>query len=96
MEWLGGKVGKWMEEGSKRVEKVGKRYGILGFEKGSQGEQESEINQESALGVVQEIQERGTAQSGVAEKVASAIAAYVAVKASGLEPGSSVEEQDFC
>ena len=33
--WLGAQIREWMAEGEARAERVGRRYGWLGFEKGS-------------------------------------------------------------
>lgn len=68
-----GWVGEWYEEGEKRVEKVGKRYGILGYikvEKGDEGD-----------GTLLQVRTQREKGSGAAEKVADAISAYVLVKA---------------
>ncbi|KAK7472466.1 hypothetical protein VKT23_000581 [Stygiomarasmius scandens] len=35
--WMKQQFKAWVEEGEGRVERVGRRYGILGFEKGSEG-----------------------------------------------------------
>ena len=61
-------VAGWYEEGQKRVERVGRRYGILGYDRASQTD-------ESARGDAE-----GMSPSRAAEKVADAIAAYVVVK----------------
>ena len=83
------KLGEWFEEGEKRVEKVGKKYGILGYTKVSKadngtiqphiGNNEGESISEEAH--VLAIQTKG---SSAAEKVANAISAYVVVKVSHL------------
>jgi hypothetical protein len=67
--WWRTKVAAWYTEGSGRVERVGRRYGLLGFEKGSsvgEGEGEGE----------------GGGEGVVAAKVADAVGAYVLVKVS--------------
>ena len=94
--WIRGKIGKWMEEGSKRVEKVGLRYGILGFEKRVKGAPGAEVGQDPRQEVVKDVHAAGTGQTGVAEKVASAIAAYVAVKASDPNCSLGVKGSGAC
>ena len=73
-------VGKWMEEGSKRVEKVGKRYGILGYEKVDKSAASQIVEVQASDSGAMVVQEKRGGE--VAEKVASAIAAYVVVKVS--------------
>jgi len=64
-DWRG-LVGRWYEEGQKRVERVGRRYLILGYDKASKMEEGGKmLEMRSAT---------------AAEKVADAIAAYVVVK----------------
>ena len=65
-QWVGG----WYEEGQKRVERVGARYGVLGYEK--------VVHHQDSI-------KRETKPSMAAEKVANAIAAYVTVKV-GVSP----------
>ncbi|ORX33534.1 hypothetical protein BD324DRAFT_654120 [Kockovaella imperatae] len=73
-------VEKWMEEGSKRVEKVGKRYGILGYSKTSKETSKEDSKDPTPMPEdLSVVLDAGSPM--VAEKVASAIAAYVAVKA---------------
>jgi hypothetical protein len=70
-------MGKYLDEmfaeGERRVEKVGRRYGIFGFEKGSTVEDEQGPHELA----------RKVKNSGAGEKVANAIAAYVVVKVGG-------------
>ena len=67
-------VGNWYEEGQKRVEKVGKRYGIFGYEKKTKTATEDE-------GVGDhEGEMSGVTGTKAAESVANAISAYVVVK----------------
>lgn len=64
-------VSSWVEEGEKRIERVGKRYGILGYPKAlPKGTAEAESSTE--IGAVR--------NGGAAGGVASALAAYVVVK----------------
>jgi hypothetical protein len=77
-DWRG-RVGSWLEEGERRAEKVGRRYGIFGFEKGSQVEQ-------NKSDVVQE--RKGMRAAG---SVTNAVAAYVVVKVRGMDERVSQE-----
>ncbi|WVF70212.1 hypothetical protein IAT40_005001 [Kwoniella sp. CBS 6097] len=72
-------VREWYEEGEKRVERVGKKYGILGYKKKDpqgQVEKDNVGNDQAAL-----VRTDLSSESGAAGKVADAIAAYVVVKA---------------
>lgn len=62
-------VHEWYEEGARKVERVGRRYGWLGYEKGSKPGQEPDAHAEQIV----------TKDAGA---VADAIAAYVIVKVS--------------
>lgn len=62
-------VGSWYNEGEKRVEKVGRKYGFWGFEKGSKRDESEDLALQAS---------RGTERA--AEGIANAISAYVAVK----------------
>lgn len=66
-------VRDWYQEGIKRVDRIGKKYGVLGYEKQNAGE-------DGAAGPMQDLTARTTG-AGAAEKVADAVAAYVLVKA---------------
>jgi hypothetical protein len=80
-----GLVGKWYVEGERRVERVGKRYGILGYEKTVKGDKDSETmikegdDVASVASDANDLEKRART-SGAAEKVADAISAYVIVK----------------
>ncbi|WWD00156.1 hypothetical protein V866_007064 [Kwoniella sp. B9012] len=63
----------WYVEGENRIGKIGKRYGIFGYEKGDKDSKEGEENTDVLV--------QSGAGSGAATKVADAIAAYVVVKA---------------
>lgn len=66
-----GKIGSWLEEGERRVEKVGRRYGLLGFEKGSKiGQGEEDLVHQQRNGVL------------AAGSITNAVAAYLVVKVS--------------
>lgn len=67
-------VRDWYQEGIKRVDRIGKKYGVLGYEKQNAGE-------DGAAGPMQDLTARTTG-AGAAEKVADAVAAYVLVKVS--------------
>jgi hypothetical protein len=74
----------WMVEAEEKAERVGRRYGVLGYEKTVRGGK-------ADLPVVATADEPGLATvavqgqtGGAAEKVANAIAAYVVVKVSIL------------
>lgn len=71
-------VGNWLHEGQKRVDKVARRYGLFGYEKGAtQGhlaEDTVEAIEHDDLGKVK----RSTASTNIA----NAVAAYIAVKVS--------------
>ncbi|WVQ68829.1 uncharacterized protein L199_007038 [Kwoniella botswanensis] len=64
----------WYVEGENRIGKIGKRYGIFGYEKGVKDSKEGEEYTDGVL-------VQSGAGSGAATKVADAIAAYVVVKA---------------
>ncbi|WVW78892.1 hypothetical protein I302_100855 [Kwoniella bestiolae CBS 10118] len=68
-KWIRG----WYEEGEGRVAKIGRRYGVFGYDKVDKSEksEETQIEPVVELGV----------DGGAATKVADAIAAYVVVKA---------------
>lgn len=68
-------MGRWYEEGEKRVERVGKRYGILGYDKTSKPTGETIGEEDSAFDL-------DISGSTAAQRVADAIAAYVVVKVS--------------
>ena len=67
--WKSWVARKW-DEGERRVEKVGRRYGIMGFEKGS-------TNREG---------DGALTPSTAAGKVTNAAASYVVVKVGRLRP----------
>ncbi|ORY21465.1 hypothetical protein BCR39DRAFT_474459 [Naematelia encephala] len=71
---MAGKVREWYDEAEKRVEKVGHRYGILGYEKTSKDDQ-------GMLGTEQVKDEVGSKGTKAVGSVADAIAAYVVIKA---------------
>lgn len=84
-DWRG-KIGEWFLEGEKRVEKVGRKYGILGYDKvgraaGSEVGQEIHEEQEGIADDAHQLAVHAQG-SGAAEKVANAISAYVLVKVS--------------
>jgi hypothetical protein len=94
-DWRG-VLGGWVNEGQKRVERVGRRYGILGYRK--HGEQGHEELADKVEEVAEEIHNAGrdltrraerSAGSGAGEGVANAIAAYVVVKVSKTSVGDS-------
>ncbi|WWD08097.1 hypothetical protein V865_006208 [Kwoniella europaea PYCC6329] len=62
----------WYVEGENRIGKIGKRYGIFGYEKGQKDKDQDGITKE--IKVMDDT-------SGAASKLADAIAAYVVVKA---------------
>jgi hypothetical protein len=93
-DWRG-VLGGWVNEGQKRVERVGRRYGILGYRK--KGEEEFGDVVETANELVEEAHSAGrdltrraerpsgsggSGGSSAGEGVANAIAAYVVVKVS--------------
>ena len=72
------KVREWYEEGAKRAERVGKRYGILGYEKEvSQGvdTKDDGDSRDKSLREMQVVRGRG-----LSEQLANAISAYILVK----------------
>ncbi|OCF37735.1 hypothetical protein I316_00862 [Kwoniella heveanensis BCC8398] len=75
-------IREWYEEGEKRVERVGRRYGILGYEQ--RDPQDMTTNDDDNVTLVDQALGRtgmsSESQSGAASKVADAIAAYVVVK----------------
>ena len=77
MDWRG-IVRGWLEEGQKRVERVGKRYGILGYEKvDRKAVVQTEVPAVDTGLVITTGPGRSTVVAG---GVADAIAAYVVVK----------------
>lgn len=86
-DWRG-VVGGWVNEGHKRVERVGRRYGILGYRKkgeedvGDVVEKGKEVVKEAHNGRDLTRRPERSAGSGAGEGVANAIAAYVVVKVS--------------
>ncbi|WVQ83943.1 hypothetical protein IAT38_006087 [Cryptococcus sp. DSM 104549] len=68
-----GVVKGWYDEGYKRVDRVGKKYGILGYKKVVNEDGEGSAEDRTEL-----VKQEG---SKAAERVADAIAAYVVVKA---------------
>jgi len=80
-----GVVRGWYEEGEKRVERVGKKYGILGYDKLDRSiiTGVDRVDGEAASTEVgKDIQHSGATGSKAAEAVANAISAYVVVKVS--------------
>lgn len=83
-----GVVRGWYEEGEKRVERVGKKYGILGYDKLDKSISAAPTGIDRAIGeavsteVGKDIQHSGATGSKAAEAVANAISAYVVVKVS--------------
>ncbi|KAG7563055.1 hypothetical protein FFLO_01487 [Filobasidium floriforme] len=75
---LGSYIREWLEEGQKRVDKVARRYGLFGYERGSKvvAEEDRMSSEQEALQVA-----AAAKQSSAAAGVASAVAAYVVVKA---------------
>lgn len=65
-------VRDWYQEGAKRVDKIGSKYGVLGYEK-------QNSHEDGAAGPMQDLTVK-RAGAGAAEKVANAVAAYVLVK----------------
>jgi hypothetical protein len=76
---LGSYIRDWLEEGQKRVDKVARRYGLFGYERGSKAvaEEDRMSSEQEALQVA-----AAAKQSSAAAGVASAVAAYVVVKVS--------------
>ena len=77
-----GVVRGWYDEGEKRIARVGRRYGILGYSKDDRAG-----HAEDKLGG--EVGQVGRAGSKAGEKVANALAAYIVVKASRHSPAKS-------
>ncbi|KAI9635630.1 uncharacterized protein MKK02DRAFT_44328 [Dioszegia hungarica] len=82
-----GWVKDWMAEAEEKAERVGKRYGILGYEKVVKPKK-GEVAGSAAAGTAGasggEAVAGAVTAGGAAEKVANAIAAYVVVKVSCL------------
>jgi hypothetical protein len=80
-----GWVKDWMAEAEEKAERVGKRYGILGYEKVVKPKK-GEVAANAAAGTAGASggEARAVTAGGAAEKVANAIAAYVVVKVSSL------------
>lgn len=76
---LGSYIRDWLQEGQKRVDKVARRYGMFGYEKGSKALDEADqlSSEDQALQVA-----AAAKQSTAAAGVANAVAAYVVVKVS--------------
>lgn len=79
-----GTVEGWLEEGERRVERVGRRYGILGFPKVFKGNASSQT--EGTSSAVSSLPRNVSTISGkdLAGDVANAVGAYMVVKASLL------------
>jgi hypothetical protein len=77
-------VGGWVEEGQKRVERVGRRYGILGYEKGEKGDAGGGEADVAEVGSSWTLAKAGRSGGDVGGGVANAIAAYVVVKVSSF------------
>lgn len=79
-----GTVEGWLEEGERRVERVGRRYGILGFPKVVKGDASSQT--EGTSPATSSLSRNVSTLSGkdLAGDVANAVGAYMAVKASLL------------
>lgn len=73
----------WYEEGARKVERVGRRYGCFGYEKGSKPGEQPDGRAEAIV----------THDAGA---VADAIAAYVVVKVSPMSPTTSFTLLLFC
>lgn len=73
----------WYEEGARKVERVGRRYGCFGYEKGSKPGEQPDGRAEAIV----------THDAGA---VADAIAAYVVVKVSPMSPTTSITLLLFC
>ena len=72
--WAGERAREWMVEGEARAERVGRRYGWFGFEKGSKpGEQTTAANPESVF-----------ASGKIVGDVANAVVAYALTKVCSL------------
>lgn len=64
----------WYQEGVTRVDRIGRKYGVLGYEK-------QNAEKDGTAGPMQDLTIKTTG-AGAAEKVANAVAAYVLVKVS--------------
>jgi len=74
---LGAYIRDWLEEGQRRVDKVARRYGLFGYEKGSKATaEEDRISSEEEALLIAAAARQSTAAAGIA----SAVAAYVVVK----------------
>jgi len=76
---LGSYIRDWLQEGQRRVDKVARRYGLFGYEKGSKAlDAADQLSSEDQALQVAAAAKQSTAAAGVA----NAVAAYVVVKVS--------------
>lgn len=76
--WARGKVRGWVQEGEEQAEKIGRRYGVFGFEKESKEERVERREREK---VGEDSVQRDYKVTG---DVANLVAAYIATKVSSL------------
>lgn len=86
-DWRG-TLGRWIEEGDRKFERVGKRYGIFGYDKhdkstsGGGGGEGVSVSDEVVV-----VTEDAVKQHRMSANLASFTAAYVVVKVSSTRPG---------
>lgn len=79
--WSGTKLRGWMKEGNEQADRIGRRYGILGFEKESKADRE-EMKRSIREGMVDATTSDGQALRVGGGDVANLVASYLLVKAS--------------
>lgn len=87
-DWRG-TLGRWIEEGDRKFERVGKRYGIFGYDKHDKSASEGGGGGDGGSdtdGVVV-VTEDAVKQHRISANLASFTAAYVVVKVSRTRPG---------
>ncbi|KAI0827659.1 hypothetical protein BC628DRAFT_1409595 [Trametes gibbosa] len=73
--WAGERFREWMIEGETRVERVGRRYGWFGFERGSKPDSNASVESQTARS------EAALVSGRIAGDVANAVVAYALTKA---------------
>lgn len=77
-DWAAAKITKWVKEGTEQGERVGRRYGVLGFEKESKSDREARKQLELTPNL--DTEELRANSLRIGGDVANLVAAYIAVK----------------
>lgn len=78
--WAGAKMEKWVKEGTEQGERIGRRYGVLGYAKESR--EERELRKSLPLDSTLEADDVQPTTLSIGGDVTNLVAAYVAVKVS--------------